>query len=129
MNILLTNFHPGNGGGHTTYLNYLFKSFLSSEQIDNVYIAAPKKSRVNRDIKKTYPSKVFDIDFPGKLKDIVKIFDSAKKLEKIISKYGIDLVHVNGTPDHKVIMLYKLLYRLNFQIIRTKHDSSNIKIN
>ena len=26
MKILYTNFHPGNGGGHTTYLTYLFRN-------------------------------------------------------------------------------------------------------
>ena len=125
MNILYTNFHPGNGGGHTTYLTYLFNGVLS--QNINAFIAAPEVSKLNKYLKKKHPNKVFDIDFPGKPKEIFNIIKNIKKLKNIIIKEQIDVVHVNGTPDHKVVMLCKWLYRLNFRIIRTKHDSFKIK--
>lgn len=127
MNILYTNFHPGNGGGHTTYLTYLFNGVLS--QGINAYIAVPKVSKLNKDLKQNYPNKVFDLDFPGKPKEIVYIIKNIKKLKHIITKKQIDIVHVNGTPDHKVVMLCKWFYKLNFRIIRTKHDSFKIKQN
>ena len=127
MNILYTNFHPGNGGGHTTYLTYLFNGVLS--QGINAFIAAPKVSKLNKDLKKNHPNKVFNLDFPGKPKEIVNVIRNIKKLKKIIIKEQIDIVHVNGTPDHKVVMLCKWFYRLNFRIIRTKHDSFKIKQN
>ena len=127
MNILYTNFHPGNGGGHTTYLTYLFNGVLL--QSINAFIAAPEASKLNKDLKKNNPARVFDIDFPGKPKEIVNIIRSIKKLKKIIIKEQINIVHVNGTPDHKVVMLCKWFYKLNFRIIRTKHDSFKIKQN
>jgi len=127
MNILYTNFHPGNGGGHTTYLSYLFDGVLS--QGINAFIAAPKVSKLNKDLKQNHPNKVFDLDFPGKPKEIVNIIRNIKKLKNIITKKQIDIVHVNGTPDHKVVMLCKWFYKLNFRIIRTKHDSFKIKQN
>ena len=125
MNILYTNFHPGNGGGHTTYLTYLFNGVLS--QNINAFIAAPEVSKLNKYLKKKHPNKVFDIDFPGKPKEIFNIIKNIKKLKNIIIKEQIDVVHVNGTPDHKVVMLCKWFYKLNFRIIRTKHDSFKIK--
>jgi len=125
MNILYTNFHPGNGGGHTTYLTYLFNGVLS--QNINAFIAAPEVSKLNKDLKKKHPNKMFDIDFPGKPKEIFNIIKNIKKLKNIIIKEQIDVVHVNGTPDHKVVMLCKWFYKLNFRIIRTKHDSFKIK--
>ena len=127
MNILYTNFHPGNGGGHTTYLTYLFNGALS--QNINAFIAAPEVSKLNKDLKKKHPNKVFDIDFPGKPKEIFNIIKNIKKLKNIIIENQIDIVHVNGTPDHKVVMLCKWFYKFNFRIIRTKHDSFKIKQN
>ena len=125
MNILYTNFHPGNGGGHATYLTYLFNGVLSQDI--NAFIAVPKVSKLNKDLKQNYPDKVFDLDFPGKPKEIINIIKNIKKLKNIIAKKQIDIVHVNGTPDHKVVMLCKWFYKLNFRIIRTKHDSFKIK--
>ena len=128
MNILYTNFHPGNGGGHTTYLTYVFNGMNIFDDL-NTYIAVPKTSKLNKDLKKNHPNKVFDLDFPGKPKEIVNIIKNIKKLKHIITKKQIDIVHVNGTPDHKVVMLCKWFYKLNFRIIRTKHDSFKIKQN
>jgi len=127
MNILYTNFHPGNGGGHTTYLTYLFNGVLS--QGINAFIAVPKVSKLNKDLKQNHPNKVFDLDFPGKPKEILNIIKNIKKLKHIITKKQIDIVHVNGTPDHKVVLLCKWFYKLNFRIVRTKHDSFKIKQN
>ena len=127
MNILYTNFHPGNGGGHTTYLTYLFNGVIP--QGINAFIAVPKVSKLNKDLKHNYPNKVFDLDFPGKPKEIFNVIKNIKKLKNIITKKQIDIVHVNGTPDHKVVMLCKWFYKLNFRIIRTKHDSFKIKQN
>ena len=107
MNILYTNFHPGNGGGHTTYLTYLFNGVLS--QGINAFIAVPKVSKLNKDLKQTHPKRVFDIDFPGKPKEAVNILKNIKKLKHIITKKQIDIVHVNGTPDHKVVFFCNAL--------------------
>jgi glycosyltransferase involved in cell wall biosynthesis len=95
----------------------------------NAFIAVPKVSKLNKDLKQNYPNKVFDLDFPGKPKEIFNIIKNIKKLKHIITKKQIDIVHVNGTPDHKVVMLCKWFYKLNFRIIRTKHDSFKIKQN
>lgn len=127
MNILYTNFHLGNGGGHTTYLSYLFNGALSNGI--NVFMAAPGVSRLNKDLRKDYPDRVFDIEFPGKPKELLNMLRNAKKLKNIIVEKQINIVHVNGTPDHKVVMFCQWLYRLDFSIIRTKHDSFVIKEN
>jgi L-malate glycosyltransferase len=128
MNILFTNFHPGNGGGHTTYLDYLFNGISNRSKSEfNLYIGVPKSSKLNYDLRKNYPTRVFDIDFPGKPKDLVKIIKNINTLAKIIKKYNIDIIHTNGTPDHKIAMICKWLYRFKYKIIRTKHDSSNLK--
>ena len=50
MNVLYTNFHPGTGGGHTTYLKYLFNGISSQEKDLTVFIAAPKSSKLNYEL-------------------------------------------------------------------------------
>jgi len=127
MNVLYTNFHPGNGGGHTTYVTYLFNGV----QLHSIsaFLAAPKVSKLNKDLSQEYPARVFNVDFPGKPKEVVNIIKNVKKLKKIIVNNQIHIVHVNGTPDHKIVMLCKWFYKLNFRIIRTKHDSFKIKQN
>ena len=45
MKILYTNFHSGDGGGHTTYLVSLARALSSRHQL---FMAAPADSRVIR---------------------------------------------------------------------------------
>ena len=89
MNILYTNFHPGNGGGHATYLTYLFNGVLS--QNINAFIAVPKVSKLNRDLKQNYPSRVFDVDFPGKPKEIINIIKILKNSKILLSRIRLIL--------------------------------------
>jgi L-malate glycosyltransferase len=126
INILFTNFHPDNGGGHRTYLNYLFNCISDNDNI-NVFIASPEFSRLNLDLRTNFKSQVFNVDFPGKLKNIIQIFENIKILAKIIKQNNINIVHTNGNPDHKIVMLCKWIYKFDFKIVRTKHDTFPIK--
>jgi glycosyltransferase involved in cell wall biosynthesis len=128
MNILLTNFHPQNGGGHTTYLHYLFKE-LSKKPDLVVYLAAPKTSRLYKLIQNISPNNLVAIDFPGKVKEIKEIYKNTKIFANFIKEKQIDLVHTNGNPEHKIAMYCKMFCKLNFKIVRTKHDSKAFKNN
>jgi glycosyltransferase involved in cell wall biosynthesis len=128
MNILLTNFHPGNGGGHLTYLTYLFNEFSKIQDSDlSVFIAVPATSKLNFDLKKKYSDRVFDIEFPTKIKEFIQVVKNIRALAKLIKNINISIVHVNGNPDHKIVALCKWIYGFSFKIIRTKHDVSPIK--
>jgi len=124
MNILITNFHLKDGGGHKTYIKYLFKFLIDHHS--RVYIALPKNSLLYSSIKKDYPAFVFDVEFPTKINEAINLLKNLFLLNKIIKEHNIEIVHVNGSPDHKVIALAKWLFRLNFKIVRTKHDSFDI---
>lgn len=128
MKILLTNFHPGNGGGHTTYIQYLFKEFNKKPDLE-VYIACPKSSKLYRLCSEINKDNTFAIDFPSKIKELGAIYKNTKKLVDIIRKYNFDILHVNGNPEHKMVMYSKIFYNFNFRIIRTKHESKAIKDN
>jgi len=125
MNILITNFHLKDGGGHRTYIKYIFNFLNKKDQ--NVYIASPNSSHLNYQIRERNPNSIFDIEFPTKLREIPNLIKNILKLRRILKIKNIELVHVNGSPDHKVIALVKWLFRFKYKIIRTKHDSFPIK--
>jgi len=125
MNILITNFHLKDGGGHRTYIKYIFQH-LNSENL-SIYLAAPSSSKLNKDCKEIFRSRVFDIEFPAKLSELFRMMRSIFQIRKILLNKNINIVHVNGSPDHKVIALIRWIYGLKFKILRTKHDSSLIK--
>ena len=128
MNILYTNFHPGKGGGHTTYLTYLFNNISKLHSYSlNIFIAVPKNSKLSQDLKKKFSPRVFDVDFPGKPKNFFYIVKNIKIFANLIKQNQIDVVHTNGTPDHKIVMMCKWLYKFKYKIVRTKHDSLPIK--
>lgn len=128
MKILLTNFHPYNGGGHTTYLKYLFQKLNKKDEID-IYIACPESSRLYKICSEINPKNTFAIDFPSKVRELGSVYNNTKILATLIKKYNFDIVHVNGNPEHKMAMYCKLFYNLHFKIIRTKHDAKKIKNN
>ncbi|MBI5740618.1 MAG: glycosyltransferase family 4 protein [Nitrospirae bacterium] len=120
MKVLLTNFHPYFGGGHTTYLLYLFRELNT---FNDVYLACPKTSKLNRLAKEIKGDNVFDIDFPGKIREIKHIAGNLNKLVPIIKNIDFDLIHVNGSPDHSMIIYSKLLLRNKTPVIKTIHNS------
>jgi glycosyltransferase involved in cell wall biosynthesis len=128
LNILLTNFHPNNGGGHTTYLHYIFREVMNRSDI-NIYIACPNTSKLYSLCTNISEDNTFDIDFPSKIKELGSVYINTKKLAKLIKKLHIDIVHVNGNPEHKMAMYCKIFYNCEIKIIRTKHDSKIIKNN
>lgn len=128
MKVLLTNFHPHGGGGHTTYLKYLYEEFTKLDNIE-VYIACPQSSKLYRLSQQINENNLFAIDFPAKVKELSSVIKNTKKLAALIKKHNFDVIHVNGNPDHKMAMYCKIFYGLHFKIIRTKHDAKNIKEN
>jgi len=125
MKILVTNFHLKDGGGHKTYINYLF-NFLINKKFE-VFLACPKSSHLYILLKKQYPDRVFNVEFPTKPREIFNILRNISNLRRIIFSLDVDIVHVNGSPDHKIIGLLKWLFKSTFKIIRTKHDSFPIR--
>ena len=111
MNILFTNFHPGDGGGHSTYLNYLFNGISGKKNGLKIFIAVPKSSKLNFELRKKFNSHVFNVDFPGKPKNFIQILNNVRVLAKIIKQKKIDVVHTNGTPDHKLVMICKWFFK------------------
>lgn len=125
MNILLTNFHPGYCGGHASYIETLL---LAQEHIDvNFYVACPSSSQLFQNLKHANFNNLIALDFPGKLKDYKLIASNLRKMNKLISKHNIHIVHTNGSSDNRMALYCKWLLRSNIRIVHTRHHSHLIK--
>jgi len=125
MNILITNFHPLDGGGHSTYILALASSQVNDTQVT---VATPRGSKLFAKATEMAIS-VEAIEFPGKPREIVSIVRNVFKLRKLLLENTFDVVHVNGSPDHR-LLVYTLwtLKRLHRpSIVFTKHNSLPIK--
>lgn len=127
MKILITNFHPGDGGGHTTYITSLVRSVPRDFQ---VFVASPKTSMLFHKLDDLNPAVcLVDIEFPGKIREIRNIIRQFAKLRSLLFRELFDVIHVNGSPDHRLIMLVQMSLpsRLRSKIVFTKHNSYPLK--
>lgn len=122
MNILYTNFHKAEGGGHTTYVLTLTK-----DTGHNKYVACPESSHLYTSLKGRGHEKLFGMDFPSKPKEIRGIIKAAWKLRRIIEDYDIDLIHTSGSQENRLALYASLLTRKKFKVVFTKHNSYKIK--
>ena len=116
MKILYTNFHVHNGGGHVTYLMDLLKG-LAGEH--NVMLAAPGSSRLYRYASQLQNVRVLDMAFTTRPSSW---FAARSQLRKLLKEESFDIIHVNGSSDHKQVMLALLGVRKRPRIVFTKHN-------
>ena len=127
MKILITNYHLDGGGGHTTYILSLLRAVPTDIQ---VYVACPGRSRLFQLVQERHPAIVaLDVEFPGKLRELANIIRQFKKFQNFVKKYRFDLIHVNGSPDHRMVMLshFFLAAKNRPRVVFTKHNSLTIK--
>jgi len=125
MHVLITNFHPGDGGGHTTYIQSLV---LAKNSSVNYTVAAPATSKLAK-VCSHNGVDVIPIDFPGKFKEWKDVKRSVERTINLLKSRQFDLVHVNGSPDHKIIVLSIIFGKLPYRpkILFTKHNSFRVK--
>ena len=102
MKILYTNFHSGDGGGHTTYILNLVRVLSRRHQ---VAVAAPRSSRLYQSARNMPGVDAFDFEFRNTLGCMT---GTALTLRRLIELNGYDVVHVNGSADHRVAGLATL---------------------
>ncbi|MFA5521921.1 MAG: glycosyltransferase [Castellaniella sp.] len=120
MKILYTNFHQNDGGGHVTYILHLARALAGRHEIS---IATPAGSRLYR----------YAADVEG-VRRIAQIYTSragpmlgeVRRLRALLREGGFDLIHVNGSADHRHVMLACLGLRQRPAIVWTKHNDHGI---
>lgn len=116
MKILFTNFHGGNGGGHVTYIVNLLNG-LAAEH--NLTVASPDSSRLNRLASEVTGVKLVSMEFTTRPSSWL---GARSRLRTLLKKECFDIVHVNGSADHKQVMLALLGLKQRPQIVFTKHN-------
>ncbi|MHC0505430.1 glycosyltransferase [Achromobacter aegrifaciens] len=99
MKILYTNFHRGDGGGHTTYVLSLAGALRGAHDI---VVAAPPDSRLFKTALAMPGVRVEALDFRGGL---LAALPNARRLRRLLVQERFDIAHVNGSADHRVCML------------------------
>lgn len=122
MNILYTNFHREDGGGHTTYILSLLKN-----SSDNTFVACPPTSMLYKTLQERGYANLVPMEFPGKPKQMREIIKNALILRRAIVEHDIDIVHTNGSPDNRMALYVSLSTRKKFKVVFTKHNTIRIK--
>jgi len=121
LKILFTNFHPGIGGGHATYILSLL---LAMKAIHSLSLACPASSRLFKHARAIQGVKTIDMSFTTRPSSW---FSARAALRELITKEEFDVIHVNGSSDHKQVMLALVGFRRPPRVIFTKHNCSPIK--
>lgn len=120
MKVLLTNFHAGDGGGHTTYVMALARGLAARHAI---FVAAPPGSRLNREARLVPGVTVIDQPFPNGLGKLAARRRALRQLAGWLREHEVDLIHVNGSADHRLAISAARGLRRRPAIVLTKHNS------
>jgi len=121
MKILFTNFHGGNGGGHVTYVVNLLKGLAAEHSLT---VASPDSSRLNRLASEIEGVKLVAMEFTTRPSSWL---GARSSLRALLKKECFDIVHVNGSADHKQVMLASIGLPQRPKIVFTKHNDHPLK--
>lgn len=116
MKILYTNFHGRNGGGHVTYIVNLLQGIGAQHQLT---VATPASSRLFRHASAMPGVSVVDMSYTTRPSSWLK---PRAQLRALIERERFDAIHVNGSADHKQVMLAVLGMRSRPRVVFTKHN-------
>lgn len=116
MRILYTNFHAGDGGGHTTYVMSLVRQLADRHAL---HVLAPPNSRLLIEAQALPGVSCQAHGFARGATDLASI----GRLRHYLRSARIELVHVNGAHDHSQAMLARLGLHPRPSIVYSKHNS------
>lgn len=119
MKLLFTNFHDGDGGGHTRYIISLAQALASRH---DVHVAAPPGSKLHRQAQRIDGVRVWDQPFPNGLNRWAARQRAKRQLARCLREQQFDLVHVNGSADHRLVLSAMPAGRKP-RVVLTKHNS------
>src|SRR5688500_17712820 len=101
MKLLYTNFHAGDGGGHTTYVVALARGLSPRHE---VFVAAPEGSRLLREARALPGVHAMAQAFPNGLRELGARIRARAALARLLREQAFDVVHVNGSADHRLVL-------------------------
>lgn len=117
MKILYTNFHQGDGGGHTTYVMSLARILCQKSQVT---VGAPRKSQLLAEAQAEPGLRTIDLEFKG---NVFEQLAALRRLRALVRQERFDVIHVNGSADHRLCMLATMgMGRKRPFIVYTQHN-------
>ncbi|WP_313625542.1 glycosyltransferase [Achromobacter sp.] len=118
MNILYTNYHGGTTiGGHTIYVVSLLRALAQHHRLT---VAVPGGSSLYRLAGDVPGVHRVAQDYPSRLG---KRLAAARSLKRVILSRQIDVIHVNGSSDHRTVLLACMgMGKRRPRIVLTKHN-------
>lgn len=120
MKLLYTNFHDGDGGGHTTYLAALARGLAARH---DVHVAAPTGSRLLREAQALPGVHAVAQEFPNGMKKLAARMRARRSLAALLRAHDFDVVHVNGSADHRLVLSALRGLPRKPRVVLTKHNS------
>ncbi|VVE55416.1 glycosyl transferase family 1 [Pandoraea capi] len=117
MKILYTNFHVGCGGGQDTYVRELA---LAMRRDHRITVATPPGSWLGEQVARLPGITAVSIDFKPRWHSFWR---ETLRLRRLIRDNQFDVVHVNGSPDHRQVMLAVAGLATRPEIVFTKHNT------
>ena len=120
LKLLFTNFHDGDGGGHTTYILRLAEALAARHE---VHVAAPPGSRLLREAGCLPGVHAIGQPFPNGFQRLASRWRARRRLAAWLRAHPVDVVHVNGSADHRLVMAARHGMARPPKIVLTKHNS------
>ncbi len=120
MKILLTDIHHGNGGGHATYLLNILHGLRDKCDLT---LAAPATGRLFKLASEVEGVRVLPGLYTSRPFTLIK---EVKQLRAFLKRERFDIVHANGSADHRHVMLACLGWTERPAIVWTKHNTNGL---
>ena len=121
MRILFCNFHEAHGGGQDTYLLSLIKTLQLNHY---VALACPPYSRLYLTLKEAIPC--FAINYKAIFRQW-RLLKQLRTFKQWVEKQNFDIIHVNGSADHRAVLLIYPFLKHKPKLVLTKHNALRIK--
>jgi glycosyltransferase involved in cell wall biosynthesis len=124
MRILFCNFHEAHGGGQDTYLLSLINTLRANHTVS---LACPPSSNLALTLKKEIPC--FGINFKAifRFRHWGQLLKQLPAFKRWIEAQNVDIIHVNGSADHRTVLLLYPFLKHRPKLVLTKHNALRIK--
>ncbi len=123
IKILYTNFHVSpNIGGHTIYISRLAQRLSDRCSIS---VAAPANCALLRVAGAIPGVKTYPVGFTSRMS---RMPAPIRQLRQLLRSENFDVVHVNGSADHKMVILASLFLNRKPKIVFTKHNDQPVSM-
>ncbi|MCL7715430.1 glycosyltransferase family 4 protein [Stenotrophomonas mori] len=124
MKVLFTNFHSGSGGGHTTYTRELARALGTRHE---VHVAAPAGSTLLIEAGALPHVQALAQPFPNGLHRLGQRRQAIRQLRAYLRAHRFDIVHVNGSADHRITLSALRGVTPRPRVVLTKHNTKPMR--